>query len=168
MSGFCLFLPQWSVWSWISRRGWRALSTSQTRGVWVDFICLTQISKVSNPNFWSLISCVFWSARMRSAAVREITRWETYCSFGLFLTSCFDINKNNAWLEHLFNPLSLWFQRVDCVFLDDGGFVVMSNQDDHISKVNCGILLEHFKYLCAKYKMRKWGTLKSNNLFMFE
>ncbi|XP_037552100.1 voltage-dependent calcium channel subunit alpha-2/delta-1a [Nematolebias whitei] len=28
-------------------------------------------------------------------------------------------------------------KRVDCVFLDDGGFVVMSNQDDHISKIGC-------------------------------
>ncbi|XP_013859633.1 voltage-dependent calcium channel subunit alpha-2/delta-1a isoform X2 [Austrofundulus limnaeus] len=28
-------------------------------------------------------------------------------------------------------------KRVDCVILDDGGFIVMSNQDDHISKIGC-------------------------------
>ncbi|XP_017270318.1 voltage-dependent calcium channel subunit alpha-2/delta-1a isoform X2 [Kryptolebias marmoratus] len=28
-------------------------------------------------------------------------------------------------------------KRIDCVLLDDGGFIVMSNQDEHINKIGC-------------------------------
>lgn len=33
------------------------------------------------------------------------------------------------------SAIPLWFQYVDCVLLDDGGFLVMSNKDEDLSKV---------------------------------
>jgi len=35
------------------------------------------------------------------------------------------------------------FQYIDCVILDDGGFLVMSNQDEYMSQVGLSILSTH-------------------------
>lgn len=55
----------------------------------------------------------------------------------------------------------MWFQRVDCVILDDGGFIVMSNQDDHISKVILCIL----KILSIKHSSGK-HSIESHQQFL--
>ncbi len=45
-------------------------------------------------------------------------------------------------------------QQVDCVILDDGGFLLMSNQDEYITQVEYiynGILMPGSAILCASY-----------------
>lgn len=37
----------------------------------------------------------------------------------------------------ILNIFSSFCQHVDCVILDDGGFLLMSNQDEYISLVSC-------------------------------
>lgn len=54
----------------------------------------------------------------------------------------------------------MWFQYVDCVILDDGGFLVMSNQDDDISKVGHFILLSLTKLKTKAGKLWFWVVWK--------
>uniref|UniRef100_A0AAQ6AFJ4 VWFA domain-containing protein n=1 Tax=Amphiprion ocellaris TaxID=80972 RepID=A0AAQ6AFJ4_AMPOC len=44
-------------------------------------------------------------------------------------------NASESWERNIGLIFSVWFQYVDCVILDDGGFLVMSNREEYISQI---------------------------------
>lgn len=135
---YLFFLSQWLVWSWTSAPGWPDSSTPPRGWMWVYPVPMSLSLKRTETHFLTLCSVV--------SPVQWWDLWMSEKRWGNRFKGCFFfVNlRQYCWNPYIcFNKCFcfVWSQYVDCVILDDGGFLVMSNRDEYLDQVGLCIVL---------------------------